>query len=45
MVKYHEAYVAKDERLLISHLTDVPTIGSLMVYHVSNSYHLKLNYK
>jgi hypothetical protein len=28
----------------VSHLTDVPTVGSLMAYRVNNNYYLKLNY-
>lgn len=43
LVQYHEAYVSAG-KLLVSHLINSPTAGSLLAYNINNGYHLLLNY-
>ena len=44
LVKYHEAFITKNNELLVSHLTDVAEAGSLMSYSIGKGYSLVLNY-
>lgn len=46
MVQYHEAFVSNigHQQLLVSHLTDNPTEGNVMAYHLWYDFVLKLNY-
>lgn len=44
LVQYHEVYITGDNKMLVSHLTDVPSAGLLMGYTLNSGYYLWLNY-
>ena len=44
LVKYHEAFISKDEKLLVSHLSNNEIGGGLVAYDIKKDFYLKLNY-
>ena len=44
LLKYHEAYVTNNHKLLVSHLSSLPAMGSLMSFNLKDNYYLLLNY-